>query len=42
MMLGYLFIYLGIFAAMAAHAVYDMIVLWVVKNSSSLEADVSR
>jgi uncharacterized protein len=42
MMLGYLFIYSGIIAAMAAHAVYDMIVLWVVKNSSSLEADVSR
>jgi len=32
MMLGYLFIYLGIFAAMAAHAVYDVIVLWVVSR----------
>ena len=32
MMLGYLFIYSGIIAAMAAHAVYDMIVLWVVSR----------
>lgn len=42
MMLGYLFIYSGIFAAMAAHAVYDMIVLWVVKNDSSSAVQVSR
>lgn len=32
MMLGYLFIYSGIIAAMAAHAVYDVIVLWVVSR----------
>ncbi len=32
MMLGYLFIYAGLVAAMAAHTVYDMVMLWWVKG----------
>jgi membrane protease YdiL (CAAX protease family) len=34
MMLGYLYMFFGIIAAIAAHAVYDVIVLWKISNES--------
>ncbi|MCC5914949.1 MAG: CPBP family intramembrane metalloprotease [Balneolaceae bacterium] len=37
MMLGYLFEYSGIYAAIAAHAVYDLVLLWWVQEKKSPE-----
>lgn len=39
MMLGYLYMFFGIFAAIAAHAVYDVIVLWKISKDSSTGSD---
>lgn len=38
MMLGYLFEYAGLIAAMTAHAVYDVIMLQLVQNENSMES----